>query len=336
MTDATHGPRVSVIVPNYNHARYLPHRLQSVFGQTYRDVEVLLLDDASTDGSRDILSGYRDRPGVQLLFNEKNSGSPFRQWNKGVRLARGAYVWIAESDDVADSRLLERLVSVLDRNSRVGIAYCMPMVIGEDGSPQASYLERLESVDRDLWRQDFVMDGREFLRQYQVVMNCVPNASGVLFRRDVFLAAGGAAEHLHLAGDWMTWSRMLLHGDVAFVAETLNHFRTHERTVRSDWLTHQTFALEYASVIRFVCGSVDVPAESRQKAIEKLHARWRRVVRGFTLPGVLRLCLDAWAIGGLRSVGPFLRAGMAGMGRTRPVLQPLYRAGKAVLRARRS
>jgi glycosyltransferase involved in cell wall biosynthesis len=68
---------------------------------------IILLDDCSTDDSRLILSKYADDPRVRIEFNKVNSGSPFKQWNKGVSLALGEYVWIAESDDYADKRLLD-------------------------------------------------------------------------------------------------------------------------------------------------------------------------------------------------------------------------------------
>ena len=112
-------PKVSVIIPNYNHARFLRQRIESVLGQTYQDFEVILLDDCSTDESRSIISEYAKNPRVRIEFNETNSGSTFKQWNKGVRLARGEYVWMAESDDYADERLLERLVKVLDEEPEV-------------------------------------------------------------------------------------------------------------------------------------------------------------------------------------------------------------------------
>src|SRR5437899_5669846 len=102
-------PRVSVIVPNYNHARYLRKRIETVLAQTYQDFEVILLDDGSTDESREILSSYASGSRVRAEFNERNSGPPFKQWNKGVGLAQGKYVWIAESDDYADPTVLERL-----------------------------------------------------------------------------------------------------------------------------------------------------------------------------------------------------------------------------------
>lgn len=312
---------ISVIVPGYNHARYLPKRLASVFEQTWPADEVILLDDASTDDSRDILRGYENRPGVRLAFNERNSGSPFKQWNKGVGLAAGEYVWIAESDDSADVRFLEKMVTVLERNPGVGLVCCQSAIVNEQDETVGSYLERFESVDPTLWQHDFVMEGREFLRRYQVVMNCIPNASGVLFRKSAFLEAGGAAEDMRLAGDWMTWSRMMLRSDVGFVAETLNRYRVHERTARADWMTHQTFPLEYAAVIRFISAEVDVLPEARRKAIDKLRSRWRRAGRGVTMGGIVRLCTRVWEIGARAEALRFFFMGLAGWCRSRAVLR---------------
>jgi glycosyltransferase involved in cell wall biosynthesis len=111
-------PRVSVAVPNYNHARFLRQRLDTILAQTYQDFELILLDDCSTDESRTILEQYAGDPRARLEFNEVNSGSTFKQWNKGVRLAQGKYVWIAESDDYSDARFLERLVSLFSTSTK--------------------------------------------------------------------------------------------------------------------------------------------------------------------------------------------------------------------------
>src|SRR5215467_16170811 len=117
-------PKVSIVVPNYNHARFLPQRLDSILGQTFQDFELILLDDCSTDDSRSVLSQHGRDPRVRIEFNEVNSKNPFKQWNKGVGLARGEYVWIAESDDYADERFLEKLVARLDAEPRAAFAYC--------------------------------------------------------------------------------------------------------------------------------------------------------------------------------------------------------------------
>src|SRR5580704_3035040 len=115
-------PTISVIVPNYNHARFLPKRIESIIHQTFQDFELILLDDCSSDDSRSILAQYAGDPRVRIEFNRENSGSTFKQWNRGVRLAQGKYVWIAESDDYADPQLLERLVAILEANPAVAYA----------------------------------------------------------------------------------------------------------------------------------------------------------------------------------------------------------------------
>src|SRR5256884_5552042 len=122
-------PKVSVIVPNYNHAPYLRERLESILTQTYKDFELLILDDGSTDDSYQIIARYERRARVRVLVNSTNSGSAFSQWNRGISLARGEYVWIAESDDSADPHFLEMLIPVLDETPSLGIAYCQSHLI---------------------------------------------------------------------------------------------------------------------------------------------------------------------------------------------------------------
>ena len=95
---------VSVIVPSYNHAQYLEDRIESILKQSYSQFEVILLDDLSSDHSAEILE-IQNHPKVShCIINKQNSGSTFCQWNKGIHLAKGYLIWIAESDDVADSQ----------------------------------------------------------------------------------------------------------------------------------------------------------------------------------------------------------------------------------------
>ena len=122
-----------IIIPNYNHSPYLDHRIKSVLCQTYRDYEVIILDDCSTDSSVEIIERYRNHPKVsQIIINSENSGSTFKQWNKGVKLAKGEYIWFAESDDYAELTFLEELVPVLEQNSNVGIAKCKTQTIDSE------------------------------------------------------------------------------------------------------------------------------------------------------------------------------------------------------------
>src|SRR4051794_37670590 len=139
--------KVSVVVPSYNHARFLAQRLDSIAGQTYRDFEIILLDDASQDGSAEICERFAVQHSCKFIRNQVNSGGAFAQWNKGIRAATGEYVWIAESDDFADHRLLETLIDRLDQNPGCGLAYCQSLRIDEKGRSLGSALPTMRGID---------------------------------------------------------------------------------------------------------------------------------------------------------------------------------------------
>ncbi len=109
---------VSIILPNFNHYPYLQKRLDSIFNQTHQYFEVIILDDASTDDSLSILNNYKNHPKVShFIVNEVNTGSPFKQWKKGLDLAKGDYIWIAESDDFCDLNFLESQIKSIQKNA---------------------------------------------------------------------------------------------------------------------------------------------------------------------------------------------------------------------------
>ncbi|HEV2315084.1 MAG TPA: glycosyltransferase [Candidatus Acidoferrales bacterium] len=245
-------PTVSVIVPNYNHARFLRKRIDSILQQTFQDFELILLDDCSTDDSRSILSSYASDPRVRTELNPVNSGNPFKQWNKGVRLARGEYVWIAESDDYAGERLLERLVATLNADPKVVYAYCQSWHVSVDDQIEGFADDQLNCLDRRRWTTDFCVDGYEECRTYFVRTNLVPNASAVVFRKTFYERVGGADESLRLCGDWKLWAAMALTGKVAYLSEPLNYFRFHDASVRSQAGRTNVDVMEYFAVIRWI------------------------------------------------------------------------------------
>lgn len=227
------SPRVSVIIPNYNHAHFLRQRIESVLRQTYQDIEIILLDDFSTDSSRDIISDYANDLRVRCDFNKKNSGNTFKQWNTGVRLARGEFIWIAESDDYADVLFLERLVPVLEAEPEVAFVYCRSWRVTEgdhlDGFADPAIIR--DSLSR--WESDYVANGKAECRDYMIYCNTVPNASAVVFRRAIYERVGGADEKLRLCGDWKLWASMALSGKIGYVAQPLNYYRFHDNSVRN-------------------------------------------------------------------------------------------------------
>lgn len=228
-------PLVSVIVPNYNHRPYLAERLRSIEAQSYPEMEYILLDDASTDGSAELLAQWaEERPRARFIPNEKNSGSPFIQWNRGAKEAQGRYLWIAESDDFCEPQMVARLVEVLEAHPDAGIAYAQSMLVDERSRKLHSYEENLRFIyQSEAWQSDFCVDGREACRKWLFFHNPIPNASGLLLRRESFLEAGQADPQMRLNGDWYLYVKILLRSRLCFVAQPLNYFRTHEQSQRS-------------------------------------------------------------------------------------------------------
>lgn len=260
-------PRVSVIIPNYNHARFLTSRLDSVFGQTYQDFEVIFIDDASTDDSRKVFGEIAKGRSVTTLLNETNSGNPFQQWNRGVRLAKGEYVWIAESDDYADQTFLAELVAVLDRNPAVGLAYCHSPFVDESNEVQEWSLG-------EQWGRDFIQGGKDKFIYNLLTRNSIPNASAVLIRKSVFEAAGYADESMSFCGDWATWVKVALISDIAFVAKPLNYYRRHSETVSSRVNRTLTFIEEHYRILRYIKERVDLPKQLLDDACEAITHLW--------------------------------------------------------------
>ena len=217
--------KVSIIIPNYNHAPYLRERIESVLAQDYPEKEILLLDDASSDESANILREYAARPEIkELIINEKNSGNTFAQWQRGLAKAEGEYVWIAESDDTAQPTLLSALVKALEEQG-AAVAFCASNKIDEHGAVISGTRDRR-------WRYDFTMEGTEFARKYLLGYSYICNASAVVFRREAATKVRFDQVQLYPAsGDRYFWIEMAKQGKVAYIAQALNGFRQHTQKV---------------------------------------------------------------------------------------------------------
>ena len=232
----TDGPLVSVIVPNYNHADYLDERISTIVNQTYQNIEVLLMDDCSPDESRSVLEKWAAKDDrLEVLFNEKNSGSPFAQWARGSAWAKGKYLWIAESDDACALDMLALHVDALERNEKAAMAYSHSHLVDEEGAFLRDFKEDYGFIfgDASRWKSDFTADGKAEVARSMIFSNTIPNASGVLFRKSVFDQVGAPETSWRLNGDWLFYSRLLQHGELQFFATARNYFRFHERTQRS-------------------------------------------------------------------------------------------------------
>lgn len=215
-------PRVSVIVPNFNYRNCLDRRIKSILAQTYNDYEIILLDDCSTDGSAEVIELYRDNPKVSsIVYNEENSGSAFRQWEKGIDLANGELIWIAESDDFCDPCFLAILVSAFDRDPNCVISFCRSETV-IDGRPTG----RVHNMQKRM-KNDFIMSGRNFCNKWQKHGNFIVNASSALIKKDCAKRVDTRYTTYKGAGDLLFWFDAALQGNVHFFCKPMNKYSLH-------------------------------------------------------------------------------------------------------------
>ena len=265
--------RTSVIVPNFNYCRYLAERLDSITKQTITPYEVIVLDDASTDGSVDWLSDNLERicPDAELISNEVRSGSVFAQWLTGIRRARGDYVWIAEADDLAEPEFLAEALRGFD-HPNVVMSYCQSKQMAPDGAILCDdYLDYVRDVSATKWTTAYVNDGLDEIVTALSVKNTIPNVSGVVFKRDVLLEVLESMlpelKTYRVAGDWIAYIEMLQRGRIAFSPKPLNLHRRHPSSV-----TLGSFNSSQLSEIMRVQKMVRTTFKPPACYIEKAHA----------------------------------------------------------------
>jgi hypothetical protein len=219
-------PSVSVLIPTYNYARFLPTAIESVLSQDFTDFELIVSDDASSDGSAEVIRRYAERDRrIRVHIHESNVGM-VGNWNWSLRQARGTYVKFLFADDcLAFRHSLGRLVSHLEDNPGAVLAASARLVIDEESRPVGIWnhlqtpglLQGRDVVARCLWN-----DG-----------NLIGEPSAVLFRRAP--AGRGFDPQLKQLVDLEFWFHLLLTGDLVFDPEPLCSFRVHsgQQTVQN-------------------------------------------------------------------------------------------------------
>ena len=225
-------PAVSVVVPNYNYAHYLPQRLESILQQTYRPAEIIFLDDASEDNSvevaREILS--RGTVPFRIIENRQNQGV-FAQWLRGIDECASELIWIAEADDLCEPTLLGRLVDGF-RHPDVVLSYAQSKMMDERGAILGNdYLQYTREVHADKWQSAYLRPGPLEIMDSLIIKNTIPNASAVLFRKPITAELRPMMQDLRHAGDWMFYLNLLQDGWICFVPDPLNHHRRHSQSV---------------------------------------------------------------------------------------------------------
>jgi len=259
------APLVSVIIPNYNHYPFLEQRIESVLNQTFQDFELIILDDYSTDNSKDIIEHYHLHPKVSRIeYNNNNSGSPFKQWLKGIQIAKGEYIWIAESDDYSDSAFLETMLLKIAAYPQVALVYCDSHVVNAENKI-LDFQNWGHDLDDKRWENDYINKGDDEISNYLLYKNTIVNASAVIFKKELFLHIDTRLFiDLMFTGDWMIWVNLLRNDSIAYLAKKLNYFRFHQESTRSVKSIKDEIkrVKEYFKVINFIEKNYSIKANS--------------------------------------------------------------------------
>ena len=174
--NSSRNKKVSVVVPNYNYARYIEKRLDSIVRQTYPIYELIVLDDCSSDNSVEVIERKlakinKQYPEIKtrIVKNEKNSGKAMQQWKKGFELATGDYVWIAEADDLSSRRFLAEVMRGFD-DPDVVISYVESMIINKMGliiAPNFRWSRDKEKSGH--YKRSYIKDGKDEIREIMAI-----------------------------------------------------------------------------------------------------------------------------------------------------------------------
>jgi glycosyltransferase involved in cell wall biosynthesis len=184
------NPKVTVLLSVYNDEKYIPEAIDSILGQTFKDFELLIVDDCSTDGTVDILKSYKD-PRIRLVINQENIDIT-RSLNRGLKLARGTYIARHDSDDVSTPERLEKQFYFLENNN--------------DYAAIGSRTEFVDEEGRNIgyWKQESSAEEIFYALSYR----CCLTSSSMMFKKDIVTGLGGYDESSSHAEDYELFYRI--------------------------------------------------------------------------------------------------------------------------------
>lgn len=245
-------PKVSIIIPSYNHASFLKDRLDSIVDQSYKDWELIIIDDKSTDNSFEILSEFIEENEIDVkhfIVNEINSKSGYFSWEKGIELAQTEYIWIAETDDYSSINFLEDQIKALEKNKECVLSFCASNYV----DAQKFFLSNTDKRTKDLnvpEGESKVFNGKVFINKMPFD-TYIPNGSSVVFRKpkskipfEIFLN--------RQCSDIFLWTYLLQNSSFIFINKKMNFFRRHEESTTTKISTTKALINTYKELILYL------------------------------------------------------------------------------------
>ena len=277
MSDSSSAPNVSICVPAYNAERYIGRTIRSVLAQTHRDFELIIVDNASTDRTMDVVAEFSDSR-IRVIQNESNIG-PLANFNKVLSLAQGRYVKMLSADDVIYPLCLERQVAILDedREQHIAVVSCARHIIDVD--------ERV-ILTRRFPRTEEIVDGRRAaLITLRSGGNLIGEWHAALLRTDTARQLGGFRDFQYCI-DYDLLLRALMRGALYVVAEPLCAYRITPQAWSLNLVHLQT--ADYRKLLDDMHEQYGVPPTAWGVNVATWRARLNNVIRRMIYKWVLR------------------------------------------------
>lgn len=230
--------KISVIVPNYNYENFLLERLYSILRQNYKIYELIFLDDCSTDQSRVLFDEIENKIGkfvsIKKIYNEKNSGSAFKQWQKGFSYAKGDYVWIAEADDYCQKNLLKTLIQPIKNDKNIVVSYVDTTFIDARGNLLLKSIKKeIDIQNTGHWDKSYINDGIKEIKKYSYLNCTIANVSSCIIKNGDYQNLLKESISYKQSGDWVFYINLLKTGNIAYTNKVLNYYRMHGNNISS-------------------------------------------------------------------------------------------------------
>lgn len=270
------APLVTVIIPNYNHAPYLPQRIKSVVDQGYGPIQLIIMDDLSTDNSRDVIHQTLAELGIEadLVFNEENAGNPFKQWQKGLAMAKGDLIWICESDDFCEPDFLEKIVPWFADES-VNIAFGRIQFTDRDGTVMEGLDQYRENAEPGIWDRGISRPARQWFDGAMGVNNMIANVGGCVFRKmPVAAPVWEKVVRNRICGDWLLYLHLAGSGQIAYEPDAVAYFRQHGANTSGVSARGRFYFDEKIGVVREIARYWGTSRPTREKFLAGFRAEY--------------------------------------------------------------
>ncbi len=272
-------PRVSVVVPAYNNAKYLGSTLDSILAQDYLDYELVVADHSSSDETTQVLERYAMHPKVRVLSPTPSGGGALANWNRVSMNARGSLLKLVCGDDLIAPSLLREQVAAFDAHSSAVLVACSRDLIDAH--------DRIVIRNRGLARLDGSVSGVDAVRAtVRAGTNIFGEPGCVMFRRDLFEREGGWDSTWPYLIDQATYVRIMLHGDMVAIRKPLASFRVNSgqwsvrlagQQAKQSLEFHHWLSLNYPDMLtRFDVALGNMCAMALESARRIAYFWWRR------------------------------------------------------------